>query len=113
MEWEEMAMGEPNPAMMQVAAEETVRTSTSLTALGGQAPTGVGPRLRASVPAEGQHWPPTLRVATSRRSLRQRRHRQRAKGGVARDASSSFTRAKGGAATDATKSFASKGRKQH
>ena len=42
MESEEMAMGEPNPAAREVAAEERVRTSASFTALGGQSPTGVG-----------------------------------------------------------------------
>ena len=55
-----MAMAEGDPTAMEVAAEETVRTSASVTTLGGQAPTGVGPLLplRASLPGAGQHWPP-------------------------------------------------------
>ena len=55
MEWEEIPMGEPNPAMIQVVLEETVRTSASATALGGQAQTGVGPpqSIRASLHGDG------------------------------------------------------------
>ena len=64
-----MAMGGPNPTAMEVAAEETVRTSASATALGGQAPTGVGPAipLRASLAGDAQHWPhdrPRTNIAT-------------------------------------------------
>ena len=40
---EEMAMAEVDPTAMEVHAEETVRTPASATAIGGQAPTGVGP----------------------------------------------------------------------
>ena len=60
MEGEEMPMGGPDPAMMQVMAEQTVHASESAPALGVQAPTGVGPPepLRASVPGDGEHWPP-------------------------------------------------------
>ena len=49
---EGMAMAEVDPTAMQVAAEVVVHTSASATALGGQAPTGVGPPLplRASLP---------------------------------------------------------------
>ena len=73
MEREEMAIGGHDPAMRQVAAEETVHASASVTALGGQAPTGIGSPLRASWPGDGQHWVPTLRVAMSRCSIRQLR----------------------------------------
>ena len=60
METEEMAMGGPDTMAMEVAAEETVRTSASATAIGGQAPPGVRTPLplRASLPGDGQHWPP-------------------------------------------------------
>ena len=51
-----------------------VHASASVTALGGQAPTGVGPPLRASAPGDGQHCPPTLCVGTWWRSLPQSRH---------------------------------------
>ena len=54
----QMAMGASDPLAMQVAAEEPVWTSASETALGGRAPTGVGPPLRSSLPGDGQHWPP-------------------------------------------------------
>ena len=59
MEGEEMAMGGPNPMAIEVAAEETVGTSVSATALGGQAPTGIGPPLPlgSNLPGDGQHWP--------------------------------------------------------
>ena len=48
MEWEAMAMGGPDSATMQVAVEDGVPASASVKALGGQAPTGVGPPLRAN-----------------------------------------------------------------
>ena len=50
-------MAEVDSTAMEVAAEETVRTSASVSALGGQAPTGVGPPLplRASLPGDGHH----------------------------------------------------------
>ena len=50
-------MAEVDSPAMEVAAEETVRTSASATALGGQAPTGVGPPLppRGSLPGDGHH----------------------------------------------------------
>ena len=50
-------MAEVDSTAMEVAAEETVRTSASVTALGGQAPTGVGPTLplRGSLPGDGHH----------------------------------------------------------
>ena len=57
MEGRQKALGGGNPLAMQVAAEETVWTSASVAALGGRAPTGVGPPLRASLPGDGQHWP--------------------------------------------------------
>ena len=58
MEGQEMATSGPNPAAMQVVAEDTIQASA--TALGGQAPAGVCPSLslRASLPGDGQHWPP-------------------------------------------------------
>ena len=43
---------------MQVAAEEMVSTSASVTALFGQAPTGLGPPGSVGLPGDGQHWPP-------------------------------------------------------
>ena len=60
MEGEEMAMGGPDLPTMQVAAQQTVLASASVTTLGWQAPNGVGPALpvRASLPGDGQHWPP-------------------------------------------------------
>ena len=51
------AQGGPDPTTVQVAAEETVRTSASATALGGHPPTGVGPPLGVTLPSDGQHWP--------------------------------------------------------
>ena len=53
-----MALGGRNPLAMEVAAEETVCTYASVTALGGRPPTGVGPPLRGSLPGDGQEWPP-------------------------------------------------------
>ncbi|KAF0137335.1 MAG: hypothetical protein FD143_3764, partial [Ignavibacteria bacterium] len=53
-------MAEVDSPAMEVAAEETVRASASATALGGQAPTGVGPPLpppRGSLPGDGHHGP--------------------------------------------------------
>ena len=52
-------MAEVDSPAMEVAADEVVRTSASATALGGRAPTGVGPPLplRASLTGDGQHWP--------------------------------------------------------
>ena len=90
-----MAMGGGNSLAMQVAAEETVWTSASVAALGGRAPTGVGPPLRASLLGDGHHWPsdasrrnlaiqPTLAKALSpgRRVLQQTQvHLTPAKGG--------------------------------
>ena len=54
-----MAIGGPDPTAIDVAAEETVRTSASATALGAQAPTGVVPPLplRVSLPGDGQQCP--------------------------------------------------------
>ena len=49
------AMSEVDSRAMDVAAEETFGTSASATALGGQASTGVGPPLRASVPRDRHH----------------------------------------------------------
>ena len=51
------ALAEVDSGAMEVAAEETVRTSESATALGGQAPTGVRPPLplRASLPGDGHY----------------------------------------------------------
>lgn len=59
MEGEEIAVGEADPVAMQVAAEETVRTSATATVVGGQAHPGVGPHLlvRASTPGDVGHWP--------------------------------------------------------
>ena len=57
MEGRQIAIGGANPVTMQVAAEEPVWTSASGAALGGRAPTGVGPPLRASAAGDGQHWP--------------------------------------------------------
>ena len=50
-------MAEVDSPAMEVAAEKTVRTSASATALGGQAPTGVGPPFvpRGSLPGDGHH----------------------------------------------------------
>ena len=60
MEGEQMAMGGPIRATSQVAAGEKVHASASVTALRGQSPSDVDPTLpiRASVPGDGQHWPP-------------------------------------------------------
>ena len=58
MDREEIELGAPDPAMIQVAAEETVRNSASATALAKQALPGVGRSRRASLPGDGQHWPP-------------------------------------------------------
>ena len=54
---EKTALAEVYPTAMEVAAEVVVSTSASATALGGQAPTGVGPPipLRATLPGDGQH----------------------------------------------------------
>ena len=52
-----MAIGEPDRMAMQVASYDMVRTSASATALGGQAPTGVGPAVRATLLGDGHHWP--------------------------------------------------------
>ena len=54
---ERTALAEVDPTAMEVAAEVEVHTSASETALGGQAPTGVGPPLplRATLPGDGQH----------------------------------------------------------
>ena len=51
------SMAAVDSAAMEVAAEEIVRTSASATALGGQAPTGVGPplSLRASLAGDAHH----------------------------------------------------------
>ena len=62
-------MGGPHPARMEVAPEERVHTSQSVTALGGQGPSGVGQPLPLSAyfPGDGQHWPhdaPRSNVAT-------------------------------------------------
>ena len=50
-------MAEVDSVAIEVAAEETVRACASATALGGQAPTGVGPPLplRASLPGDGHY----------------------------------------------------------
>ena len=53
-----MAIGGSDPLAMQVVAEEPVWTSASVIVLGGKAPTGLGPPLRASLHGAGQHWPP-------------------------------------------------------
>ena len=58
MDGEEMPMRDPNPETRQEAVEEKVQASASAMALGGQAPTGVGPPLSASLPADHQHRPP-------------------------------------------------------
>ena len=58
MDAEERSLDGPDPLTMQVAAQEMVHASASLTALEGQAPTGVGPALRASLPSDVQHSPP-------------------------------------------------------
>ena len=68
-------MSEVDSVAMEVAAEETLRTSASSTAHGGQAPTGVGPPvpLRASLPAMVMTAHLTLRVAIRPSSLSHRR----------------------------------------
>ena len=45
MEGEEMTMGGLDATVMEVAAEATVRTSASETALGVKPPPGVGPSV--------------------------------------------------------------------
>ena len=51
------ALAKVDPTAMEVAEELVVRTTASAKALGGQAPSGVGPPspLRASWPGEAQH----------------------------------------------------------
>ena len=75
-------MGEPNPMALEVAAEQTVRTLASATALGGQVPTSLGPPLPlgASLHVEGQHWPPDARRTDSATQLCQRRYRPHSEG---------------------------------
>ena len=96
-----MAMGGRNPLAMQVAAEETVWTSASVAALGGRAPTGVGPPLRASAHGDGQHWPPDAtrsylaRQPTPAQSLSPGRR-------VQQQSQVHLTPAKGGSSTTAT-----------
>ena len=91
------ALAEVDPTAMEVAAEVVVHTSASATALGGQAPTGVGPHipLRASLPGDVQHGhhgaprtnattEPTLSVPQHlqrRESQQVEQHRTPAKGG--------------------------------
>ena len=54
-----MATVGPNRSAMQVVVEDTVPASASRAALGGQAPSGVGPPLSigASIQVDGQHCP--------------------------------------------------------
>ena len=70
---------------VEVAAEETLRTCASATALGRQAPTGVGPPvpLRPSLPGDGHHGSleatrrnPTKQPRTSQVQPSQRREAQ-------------------------------------
>ena len=91
------AMAEVDSAAMEVAVEETVRTSASATALGGQAPTGVGPPLplRASLPGyyhrgsddatryylTTQPMPSQVQPSSRRDSQQVEVHRTPAKGG--------------------------------
>ena len=90
-------MAEVDPTAMEVATEVIVHTSASATALGGQAPTGVGPPipLRPSLPDDGQHGhhdatrsnattqsTPSLTQPQQRRDSQQvEEHRTPAKGG--------------------------------
>ena len=63
-----MVASRPDPTTMQVAAEESVRSSTSEMALADQALAGVGPPLHASLCGDGHHWPPD---ATRRKVAKQ------------------------------------------
>ena len=53
------ALAEGNPTAMEISPEEVLRMDASATAIGGQAPTGVGPPLPlyGSLPDAGQHGP--------------------------------------------------------
>lgn len=63
MEGQEMGMGEPNHAAMEVSAEDMVLTSASARELGGPAPTGGGPTVGGTATGDGK-----LRPADATRS---------------------------------------------